>query len=167
MKKSLQVSEEHYPFSVAEGEQPAYSFRTRFEIEYTVVFKPSPSVFELEAPCSSLVYEIEVWATFAGPQSYVRDDLIAPTVVTIFLHFYNQQGPDTCFLLFDSSGAKERVRRQKLIDWFYEYNRGAFVKIDRMMPFGDSMKPVSIFFSTGNAFSIELSQAFSDCLHLQ
>ena len=167
MKKALQFLKQHYLFSLRGGEGSAYSFRTRFDVGNILNFRPAVSVFNVKKAHAALVYLIDVRARFSGPQSYVRNDVIAPTMAAAFLPFYNGQYLNTCFLLKDLPNAKDQVRKQKLTDWCEEKNRGAFSKIDVATTVENRRTPLSFLLLNGNTHAFSFFDAFTNCLSLQ
>ncbi len=109
--KLLLPDENHYVFYKEESYHTAYFFKTINDVEYKVVFKPSPYIFGEDKPYASLLYEFSVLAKFEGPHSYLRDDLIATTVAVIFLNFYNYHNENICFYICDSADGRQHVRK--------------------------------------------------------
>lgn len=161
MEKLFHIENEHYPFEKPGASRREYTFLTGYEVIYRILFKPSPYVFGEDKPYAHLIYEFSILAEFAGPQSYVRDDLIAPTVVAIFLDFYNRNDQNVCFYICDSSDGKHHVRARKFDMWFRQYNRGAFSKLDSDLldTNGDTI-PVSIILTKSNIYLEAINQAF-------
>lgn len=87
MTTPFQLPEEYYLFERVEDQRIEYFFKTIHDVEYKAIFKPSPYIFGEDKPYAPLLYEFSVLAKFSGPKSFVRDDLIAPTVVQSFLIF--------------------------------------------------------------------------------
>lgn len=140
-------------------------FETVRGIIYTVIFKPSSYIFGEQQPYASLLFEFSILAKFSGPESYVRDDLIAPTVVAIFLDFYNSHDENISFYICDSSDGKQHVRKRKSDMWFDEYNRGAFIKIDSDIKDAEGTKyPVAFIMRSENKYRKELINAFSELI---
>jgi len=157
--------ENYYLFDKIESHRNIYLFKTSHDVEYKVIFKPSPYIFGEDKPYASLLYEFSVLAQFAGPQSYVRDDLIAPTVVAIFLDFYNQHDENVCFYICDSADGRQHVRKRKFDMWFNEYNRGAFLKLESEIKDTDgNWYPVAIIMKKDNVYRNDIAKAFSNLI---
>jgi hypothetical protein len=157
--------DKYYPYDEKIEDRYYYSFKTNFEVVYEIVFKPSPYVFGEEKEYAHLLYEFSVLASFAGPQSYVRDDLIAETIVAIFIDFYNRFDENVCFYICDSSDGKQFVRKRKFDSWFVEYNKGAFMKFDSLLKDTDGVEyPVAIILTKANKYLKEISQAFGQLI---
>ena len=161
MERPIQFHERRYEFERSGTNRFHYFFRTVHQVEYKVVFKPASYVFGDDKPYASLLYEFSLLVQFAGPDSYRRDDLIAPTVAFIFLDFYNNN-QNICLYICDSSDGKHHVRARMFNIWFRQYNRGAFSKFDSYLvdTNGDTI-PVSIILSSDNAYWEEINVAFS------
>ena len=159
--ESFPTPENYYLYYKAEGYDSAYFFKTSYDVEYKVIFKPSPYIFGEDKPYAYLLYEFSVLAKFAGSHSYTRDDLIAPTVVAIFLDFYNRHDENICFYICDSSDGRQHVRKRKFDMWFNEYNRGAFLKLDSEIKDIDGVwYPVAIIMKNDNVYRVDIIEAF-------
>lgn len=158
----LQVPDKHYPFSFKQKDAfSLYTFNTIAEVGYTIVFKPSPYLFGEEKPYAFLLFEFSILAKFAGPQSYVRDNLIAPTIIAIFLDFFEKNNRNVSFYICDSSDGRQHVRKRKFDSWYDEYNRGAFIKLDDIIRDEKGILfPVSIIMYKQNPFLKEIAEAF-------
>ena len=151
MERPFQLPDKYYPFKTSGGSQTSYSFLTVNDVEYQVVFKPTANILGNDQPYSHLLYEFSMLAKFAGPQSYVRDDLIGATVAAIFLNFYNQHDQNVCFYVCDFSDEKQHVRSRKFNDWYMEANRGAFIKLDVLFKgYDDVTVPASMVIAKDN-----------------
>ena len=158
--------EEHYVFYKEESRNTAYFFTTIHDVGYKVVFKPSSYVFGEDKPYASLLYEFSVLAKFSGPQSYVRDELIAATVAVVFLHFYHLHDKNVCFYICDSSDGKQHVRKRKFDMWFQQYNRGAFIKLDQEIRDADGSRyPVAVIMRYENPFRIQVIEDFINIIN--
>lgn len=73
----LQLHEDHYVYQKAEDINSVYFFKTIYDVEYKVIFKPSPYIFGEDKPYANLLYEFSLLAKFTSSHSYNRDDLIA------------------------------------------------------------------------------------------
>lgn len=154
--------ENYYFFYKTESNNTAYFFKTKFKVEYKVIFKPSSYIFGEEKIYASLLYEFSVLAKFEDVQSYRQDDLIAPTVAIIFLDFYNQQDKNVCFYICDSSDGRQHVRKRKFDTWFNNYNRGAFIKLDSELKDTDGINyPIAIIMRNNNIYKTDIVKAFS------
>lgn len=161
MERPIRLHEEYYAFERSESDQLSYFFRTVHQVEYKVVFKPASYVFGEDKPYASLLYEFSLLVQFSGPDSYRRDDLIAPTVAFVFLDFYNRNNENICLYICDSSDGKHHVRARMFNIWFRQYNRGAFSKFDSYLvdTNGDTV-PVSIILASDNVYWEEINAAF-------
>lgn len=165
MEKLFPLPDEYYPFKNVGGQTNKFFFRTLYDVEYTVVFKPSPYIFGEEKPYAQLLFEFSILAKFAGLQSYVRDDLIAATVAAIFLTFYNEHDQNVCFYICDSSDGKQHVRKRKFDMWFNQYNHGAFSKFDSYLNDADGVVyPVAIIMASDNLYREDISRAFTNLI---
>lgn len=154
-----------YPFFKKEGPREEYVFVTSFKIEYTIKFKPSSYIFGEDKPYARLLYEFSILAQFHGPESYVRDDKIAVTVVAIFISFYNHKSENISFYICDSSDSRQHVRKRKFDGWFDEYNRGAFFKLEGVIKDREGIQyPVAIIIRSTNPFKDQLVLDFAQLL---
>ena len=113
MEKSFQLPERHYPFEISDNLPFSYNFFTINDIEYEVIFKATPNILGDNYILGHLLYEFSMLARFAGPQSYVRDDLIGATVIAVFLDFSNKHDRNICFYISDFRDEKQHVRSRK------------------------------------------------------
>lgn len=159
----LPTPENYYLYDKVKNYDTAYFFKTTYEVEYKIIFKPSPYIFGESKPYARLLFEFSVLAKFAGSHSYMRDDLIAPTVVAIFLDFYKQHDENVCFYICDSSDGKQHVRKRKFDMWFNEYNRGAFVKLDAEIKDSAGIwYTVALIMRNNNFYRREIIESFTN-----
>ncbi len=161
----FQLHEDHYVYQKTEGASSVYFFKTAFEVEYKVIFKSSPYIFGEEQPYADLLYEFSLLAKFTNAHSFNRDELIAPTIATIFLDFYNAANQNVCFYICDSSDSRQHVRKRKFDTWFNEYNHGTFLKLDAMINDIDGTQyPVSVIMYKDNIYKNDQLKAFTDLI---
>lgn len=118
-----------YEFSFEGGENNSYLFQIVAGIIYEIKFKCSQYLFKSEV-LSYFIYEFSL-AVLHKPVNYINlpDKLIAPTVVNIFLDFYQRFHDDNITIyICDSSDFRQHVRKRKFDQWFNEFNAGAFIK---------------------------------------
>ncbi len=161
----FQLHEDHYVYQKIDGITSIYFFKTIFDVEYKVILKPSPYLFGDAQPYADLLYEFSLLAKFTSTHSFQRDELIAPTIATIFLDFYNGANQNVCFYICDSSDNKQHVRKRKFDTWFDKYNRGAFLKLDAILnDTNGTQYPVSIVMRKNNLYKDDLLKAFTNLI---
>jgi hypothetical protein len=160
MAKSFQLPEEYYPFIQTDETEATYRFITKNDVEYKLVFKATPNVLVDKPPYAHLLYELSLLAKFAGTGSYVRDDLIAATIAAIFIDFINQHDENICFYICDFSDERQHVRARKFEEWFQQFHRGGFLKLDiSFKGYDGSAIPASLIMAKGNRYVREITAA--------
>ena len=151
-----------YEFSFENGADNSYIFQIVAGIIYEIKFKPSPYLFS-NALFANYTYEFSL-ALIYKPPDYINlpDILLAPTVINIFLDFYNRfDNNNITVYICDSLDYKQHVRKRKFDTWFNEYNKGMFVKLDEEIKDTDGIEyPVAIIIKPLNPYRQQIFEAF-------
>ncbi len=142
-----------YEFQFKGGQSNLYIFSTQGEVKYEIKFVPSTDYFSGYDALEVEVFEMVIAvADNPGGGRLPADDRTAPTIFTIFEHFFLPHRHALIFIC-DSSDGRERARFRKFGWWFYHratmsaYFDLDIAKFDQQITDGDQMILVSLIFS--------------------
>ncbi len=150
-----------YVFDFIGGHNNSYTFKTINKITYEVTFKPTTYLFGEESIFSQQTFEFSI-ILVDNPANFVPlDKSVAPTVVAVFIDFYENAKDTIAIYICDSSDGKQILRQRKFNDWFEIYRQASFIKIDSGFVESDgTFYPVSLIIKEQNPYRVQIFEQF-------
>ncbi len=156
---------EHYEYDFIEEEVVSYFFKTTLPVFYRIEFKPTGYIFGEDVIWSNYCYEFSIKLSANSPQNPPFDSLIAPTIATIFLDFF-QDKEKAILYTCDTSDRKHTARVRKFNRWFEQFNPALFLKIDTTL-FDASLQVTyfnSLIIRYDNPYKADIIEAFEELM---
>lgn len=144
-----------------------YAFETNGQIEYEVIFRPTPYLFGNTSLYADFVYElvIRVARNNSSKQSPPFDPLVAPTIAEIFTDFYIKAPLTIAIYICDSSDNRQFVRQAKFNRWFEYFDKDDFTKLDDVIRDSEGNRyPVSLILKYNNPHRKSIFLAFLELI---
>ncbi|MCA0228998.1 MAG: hypothetical protein LCH91_00955 [Bacteroidetes bacterium] len=166
-REELSSQNQKYDFEFLSGEENTYSFQTRNEFVYEVLFRPTPYLFGDTSLYANFVYEliIRVARNNSSKQSPPFDPLVAPTIAEIFTDFYIKAPLTIAIYICDSSDNRQFVRQAKFNRWFEYFDKDDFTKLDDVIRDSEGNRyPVSLILKYNNPHRKAIFLAFLELI---
>lgn len=159
--QNVESSSLKYEFTLVGGPKNVYSFQTVNGISYEITFKPTFYLFGEDSLFSPFTYEFSIILVNNPLDREPPADLkIPPTIAAIFAEFFKNAPQTVIVYICDSSDGRQLFRKRKFDRWF-EYYKGAFIKIDTSFDEADGTNyPVSLILKGNNPFRDQVVTQF-------
>ncbi|MEI7587740.1 DUF6169 family protein [Runella sp.] len=144
---------QRYSFNFLGGTDNIYSFQTKNEFAYEILFRPTPYLFGINSINSKFIYEliIRVARNNSSKKSPPFDQLVSPTIAEIFTNFYENAPKTIVIYICDSSDNRQLIRQAKFSRWFEYFDKNNFTKLDdSIRDSGGIIYPVSLIVKSNN-----------------
>jgi hypothetical protein len=111
-------SELSYPFEFVEAGEQVYAFRTDYDVNYAVRFKPSFYLLGTEAVFAEHVYELIISVVDKPEVTVPPDERIFYTVAEIVSDFFKRVENVAVYVCDDRDGRGD-VRKRKFDGWYF------------------------------------------------
>jgi hypothetical protein len=145
----------------------SYAFETSNQVEYEVIFRPTPYLFGENSLYADVIYEliIRVARNNSTKKRPPFDALVAPTIAAIFTNFYEKSPLTIAIYICDSSDNRQLIRQAKFNRWFEYFDKNDFTKLDDSIRDSDGTKyPVSLILKQNNPHRKAIFWAFLEMI---
>lgn len=152
-----------YPFEIEGGPSNLYAFTTADEVSYEIRFVPSAYMFEGYLDNYVDGYEMII-AVADNPlgKRIPADPRTAPTISTIFYHFFEAHDQRVVIFICDSADGRHEARARKFTSWYYHDVRTHYYKFDARLPDGDTSILLSIILHDYNEQFMKIIAVIQD-----
>lgn len=140
-----------------------YIFKTLSGITYSIVFKPTPYLFNDETlEYSKFIFELIVLVLINQNDIIELDEEVGETVAEIIKIFYAENQQKITIYICDSSDNRQLVRQRKFTQWWNKYAPSELSKTDYVIEDNDLIRlPISVFLNLKNPYYFEILSKFN------
>ena len=113
-----------YEYKLLEGNDPLFSFVTKYGLSYCVAFRK----MDFDNPFFDSLYSFDFWET--NNQKFSKDDRISDTIIAIIFYFFKTNPNCILHYICDSMDQKHHFRSKLFKKWYDKSNDNSFSKLN-------------------------------------